>query len=206
MNQQINLYQPIFRRERHVFGAYTMAKAASLVVVALVGFYIFGLVEVMGLESEVRQLEAREQSYSAQLQRIAAGTSGQQTATIDDELKLLNRQLADKQRLVEVLRTQQFGKTIGFSARLKALAEHTVDGVWLTRIIADGGSQGLYLRGESIHEELIPAYLRSLSEAADLDGLLFDSLRVERNEENNQRITFTVASRGVTEEAGDDRR
>ncbi len=37
MRQQINLYQPVFRRERKVFSAVAMIQVLALVFVALLG-------------------------------------------------------------------------------------------------------------------------------------------------------------------------
>lgn len=197
MDQQINLYQPMFRRQRHLFGARTMVKTLAMLGLALLGLYFFALLEVLGLEKEVAQLESREQAYSAQLQHVTANQGEASNSGVDGELKLLNSQLAEREKLVQVLSSQQFGKTIGFSSKLRALAERTVKGVRLTRIAANGSGDGLFLHGESLHEELIPAYLQGLSEAPELDGLKFDRLTVTQDDEVGGPVTFEVASRAV---------
>ena len=199
MDQQINLYQPMFRRQRHLFGARTMAKTLAMLGLTLIGLYGFALFEVLGLEKEVTQLESREHAYSMQLQRVTANQTGTPN-DIDGELQALNGQLRERQQLVQVLSAQQFGKTIGFSSKLRALAEHTIKGVRLTRVAAIGGGQGLFLQGESLHEELVPAYLRGLSEAPELNGLKFDQLSVFQQEEVPGRVTFQVASRAVIDQ------
>lgn len=194
----------MFRRQRHLFGARTMVKTLAVLGLALISLYCFALLEVIGLENEVAQLESREQAYSMQLQRVAATQAGSPISGIDGELKLLNSQLLEREELVQVLSTQQFGKTVGFSSKLRALAERTVRGVRLTRVAASGGGDGLFLQGESLHEELIPTYLQGLSEAPELDGLKFDRLSVNQDEETPGRVTFEVASRAVIDllEAG----
>jgi hypothetical protein len=197
MDQQINLYQPMFRRQRHLFGTRTMVKTLAMLGLALLGVYCFALLEVLGLEKEVAQLESREQAYSVQLQRLTASQNGAPRSGIDGELKLLNSQLVEREKLVQVLSSQQFGKTIGFSSKLRALAERTVNGVRLTRVAANGGGDGLLLQGESLHEELIPTYLQGLSEAPELDGLKFDRLTVSQDEEAPGRVIFEVASSAV---------
>ena len=68
--QQVNLYQPIFRKQRQVFSAPTLAQAAALIVVALLGLYGFGRFKLTGLEVELGQLEAREKALTAQLASI----------------------------------------------------------------------------------------------------------------------------------------
>jgi len=197
MHQQINLYQPMFRRQRHLFGARTMVKTLATLGLALLGVYCFALLEVLGLEKEVAQLESREQAYSVQLQRVTASQNAAPSSGVDAELKLLNGQLVEREKLVQVLSSQQFGKTVGFSSKLRALAERTVNGVRLTRVAANGGGDGLFLQGESLHEELIPAYLQGLSQAPELDGLKFDRLTVSQDEEAPGRVIFEVASSAV---------
>lgn len=197
MNQQINLYQPMFRRQRHLFGARTLVKTLGVLVFALGAVYVFALLEVLGLETEVAQLASREQAYATQMQRVTATQQPGDTKNVDAELKALNSALVEREKLVQVLTAQQFGKTVGFSSKLHALAERTVRGVRLTRVAASGAGQGLYLQGESLHEELIPSYLQGLSEAPELDGLTFDSLTISQNEAKPNTVTFEVASRSV---------
>ena len=73
--QQINLYQPIFRRQRQIFSALTMAQAVGVFVTALLTIYGYGLWQVRGLEAEALQLEGREKAYSAQLARLDPSSS-----------------------------------------------------------------------------------------------------------------------------------
>ena len=196
MNQHINLYQPMFRRQRHLFGAVTLLKTLCVLAVALAALYAFAFMEVRGLERELAQLESREQAYSEQLQRVTTNQGPTDLGGVDAELKVLNDALVEREKLVEILAAQQFGKTIGFSSKLRALAEKTVRGVRLTRVAATG-SNGLFLRGESLHEDLIPDYLQGLSEASELDGLTFHRLTISQHEEKPEMVTFEVASRSV---------
>lgn len=197
MDQQINLYQPMFRRQQHLFGARTLVKTLGVLGFALGAVYVFALLEVLGLEKEVAQLESREQAYATQMQRVTANQQPGDTKNVDVELKALNSALVEREKLVQVLTAQQFGKTVGFSSKLRALAERTIRGVRLTRVAASGAGQGLFLQGESLHEELIPSYLQGLSEAPELDGLTFDSLTISQNEAKPDTVTFEVASRSV---------
>jgi hypothetical protein len=45
--QQVNLYQPIFKRQRHIFSALTMLQSAAVVIVALLTIYGYGLCNSM---------------------------------------------------------------------------------------------------------------------------------------------------------------
>src|SRR5258706_453055 len=66
MYQQINLYQPIFRKQRQIFSATTLAQVLGVVAAALLLLYGYGLLQVRGLEAQVVQLEGREQALTGQ--------------------------------------------------------------------------------------------------------------------------------------------
>ena len=114
--QQINLYQPIFRRQQHVFSAVAMVKVVGVVAVALALVYFYGVWQVLGLEAEVVILEGREKAYAAQLARLDPTETIQRRQRMEDELKQLNETLLQQQRLVEILREQPLGST-GFQRR-----------------------------------------------------------------------------------------
>ena len=52
MYQQINLYQPIFRKQRQIFSATTLAQVLGVVAAALLLLYGYGLLQVRGLEGQ----------------------------------------------------------------------------------------------------------------------------------------------------------
>jgi hypothetical protein len=199
--QQVNLYQPIFRKQRQIFSARTMAQAAALVAVALLGLYAYGLWQVLGLEAEVVQLEGREKAYVAQLARIDPSVTSSRRAEVDQELKKLDATLLDQQRLIDVLRDQPLGATEGFSGFLAALGRQHRPELWLTSFAINGGTRALELDGRAVRADLIPEYLQSLGREPALDGQKFDRLEIERDD---AEVTFHATSRAA--KAGDELR
>ena len=61
MSQQINLYNPLFRKQKKVFSAMALLPAIGLVVLAVAGFYFY-------LSAQNSRLEARAADSSRQLQ------------------------------------------------------------------------------------------------------------------------------------------
>ena len=196
MYQQINLYQPIFRREHHLLSATTVAQAAGMLSVTLLLIYGFATWQVLGLEAEVLQLEKREQAYAEKVQRLGLGSDAERRAQVEAELEQVNQQLARQQQLVEVLEKQEFGGATGFSPRLTALAHTHIKGLWLTRVALRGAQGEMQLAGESIFAGLVPEYLQRLSEEPAMEGVGFDSLDIRRIE-NSTHVTFTVSSRAL---------
>jgi hypothetical protein len=200
--QQINLYQPIFRKQRQVFSAATMAQAAALVAVALLGLYAFGRFKIAGLEAEVVQLEAREKALTAQLGRIDPNVGASRRAEAEQEIKKLNATLLEQQRLIDVLRDQPLGTTDGFSSYLAALGrQHTAE-LWLTDLTINGATRAIELGGRSVRADLVPAYLQHLGRETALAGQRFDRFDIERDE-GKPEVAFHVTSRNVDAAAGE---
>jgi hypothetical protein len=196
MYQQINLYQPIFRKQRQIFSAVTMLQVAAFFAVALLAVYGYGVWQVRGLEAEMVQLEGRERAFAAQIGRIDPTTNTDRRSAVERELKELNATLFGQQRLVDVLREQPLGTTAGFSGYLGALGRQHTDGLWLTDFVINGGAGALELSGRSVRAELVPEYLQRLGTEQAMAGQRFDRLDIERDEENAE-VAFRVASRAV---------
>ncbi len=194
MYQQINLYQPIFRKERHLLSALTVAQAAGMLTVTLLLIYGFANWQVLGLEAEVLQLENREQAYAQKVQRLGLGSDAERRQRLETELQQVNAELARQQQLVEILKKQEFGGATGFSPRLTALAHTQVKGLWLTRVALSGAAGEMQLAGESLFAGLVPEYLNRLSAEPAMEGVGFFSLEIQRVPDN-KRVTFSVSSR-----------
>lgn len=194
--QQVNLYQPIFRRQKQIFSAATMFQATAVVAIALLTIYVYGLWQVRGLENEVIQLEGRESAYSAQLASLDPGSSDARRREMEQELARLDRTLDAQQRLIQVLREQPLGSTAGFSRYLTALGRRRTEGLWLTSISINGASNAIELAGETISPDLVPAYLLGLGAEEALAGQRFDEFTIERTDTGSN--AFRVSSRAVS--------
>jgi Fimbrial assembly protein (PilN) len=197
MYQQINLYQPIFRKQRQIFSAMTMVQALGLVAVALVAVYGYGLLQVTNLEFEVVQLEGREKALATQLARIDPSLTERRRVEVEQELRRLNATLVDQQRLIDVLRDGPLGDTSGFSPYLAALGRRRTPELWLTQFAINGGSGAIELTGRSTRPDLVPEYLQRLGHEPALVGQQFDHFEIERDKENGES-QFRATSRAVT--------
>jgi hypothetical protein len=194
--QQVNLYQPIFRKQRQVFSARTMAQAILVVAAALLAIYAYGIWELSGLDAEVVQLEGREKAFAAQLGRIDPNLGANRRAEVDQEIKSLSATLNDQQRLIDVLRDQPLGTTQGFSSYLAALGRQHTPLLWLTSLTINVATRAVDLGGRSVRAELVPEYLQHLGAETALAGQRFDRLDIERDKDGTE-IEFHVKSRKV---------
>ena len=53
MSQQINLYSPLFRKQKKIFSGVAMAQATTLVVVGVLAFYAYVSLQTSLLEIRV---------------------------------------------------------------------------------------------------------------------------------------------------------
>jgi hypothetical protein len=196
MYQQINLYQPIFRKQRQIFSAVTMLQAVGVVAVALLGIYGYALAQVGALEAEVVQLEGREKALTTQRMRIDPKLSANRRAELETELRRLNATLLDQQRLIDVLREQPLGRVEGFSGYLAALARQRTPELWLTEIGINGGTAAIELAGRSLYPKLVPEYMQRLGNEPALAGQQFDRFEIELDDETGES-RFRATSRAA---------
>ena len=206
MYQQINLYQPIFRKQRQIFSAATMLQALAIVTVALLAIYGYGLLRVRGLETEVVQLEGRERALNVQLARIDPSFSQGRRDEVDGELKRLNATLLDQQRLIEVLRDEPLGDTAGFSPYLAALGRQRTPELWLTGLAVNGGTGAIELAGRSLDPKLVPEYMQRLSGEAALAGQRFDRFEITHDAETGEAVFRATSRAAALQLAVNDRR
>ncbi len=202
MYQQINLYQPIFRKQRQIFSATTLVQGVGIVAAALLAIYGYGLLQVRGLEGEVVQLEGREKALTTQIARIDPAQNQHRRTEVDEELKKLNATLVTQQRLIDVLRERPLGSQRGFSGYLAALGrEHTAE-LWLTQFAINGSTGALEIAGRSTRPELVPEYLQRLGHEQALTGQRFDALEIARDADNGEAV-FHATSQAAALAAAD---
>ena len=131
MHQQINLFQPVFRKQQKVFSATTLAQIAAMVLVLLIA--ILGHVR-WTLASMGRSAEALQQQHDHIRKQIGALEASYQTPdtkTLDTEIEQLMANIDQRNKLL-----MQFGQLMiqhrrGFAEKFKALAEQHIPGLWL---------------------------------------------------------------------------
>ena len=180
MSQQINLYNPIFRKQKKVFSSTTMVQAFALIVIVVTVFYYS-----IALQTSVLEIRAAEsgRQLKAELERLKAYGAGESPA---ERAKLL----ADRRKALETALTantqalsafdSEAGRAEGYAEVLRALARVSVDGVWLTRINFARGKGEVSIAGRATRPELVPAYLERLRGEQALRGRDFSRLEVTR--------------------------
>lgn len=182
MSQQINLYQPIFRKEEKKFSTVAMLQAVGVVVVGVLAMYGYTLWQIAALKNELSRVE---QSHATATKRLADANErfGQRGgSSIDGEIVRLEGEVVAKQRIQEILQRGVFSNTRGFSDYFVSFARQHTPGVWLTGFDIVGSAEQMTLAGRTTNPELVPRYMQKLSSEKTLSGIEFRVFQMNRPE------------------------
>lgn len=192
--QQVNLYQPIFRRQQRFFSAQSMLQSLAVIAIAFVTVYAYGRLQLNDLETEAALLANREDAYVLQLASLDTSSSMSRRADIERSLEDLNKSLESQQQLIDALDRAALGTATGFSAKLAALGRRHTAPLWLTALHLDGNTRSVELSGRSTNPDLVPRYLLGLGDEPALAGQRFDLFEIRRSE-TGEGVEFQVSSR-----------
>jgi Tfp pilus assembly protein PilN len=179
MSQQINLYNPIFLKQKHYFSALTMVQALAVVLVGALGIYAFEVWQNRTLERVLAETDQRVAAQREQLLKFAKEYSEQGASrALTDDLAKAEGRLQQRQALLSDLRTGVGGDIQGFSPYLGALAKQATPGVWLTGIEIGARGSSLVLRGRALESRMVPAYIRALNREAPMQGRAVGELQL----------------------------
>ena len=197
MKQQINLYQPMFRKQEKVFSALTMLQITGFFIVVLAGIYAYNVNRLKPFSIELRNTNTQLEKLSKQIEVVSRSlTSRGKNKLMESEITRLTLRLENMQKVKTALSEGSFGNASGFSTLFEALARNRVDGAWLTEItISDGGGK-LALSGKSIDPELVPIYIKRLAQAPVFKNQNFNILELERLTGARDLIGFNISSGG----------
>lgn len=180
MSQQVNLYQPVFRKQKRKFSALAMLQATVLVVLGIGLLYGYTWWQVRQLRAEAAQTNKQLANLTKRMDETARQFGERlQNMDLQAQVQKLQAQVAEKQRLQQVLQSAQFN-TQGFSDYFIAFARQYTPGVWITGIEITGAADQLTLSGRSTNPELVPRYLQKLSSEKRLSGIEFQTFQMSR--------------------------
>jgi type IV pilus assembly PilN-like protein len=175
MSQQINLFNPAFRKEKKHFSAVTMLQALAALCVGAAAIYAWEAHQNRRLE---RVLAETDRQVSAHRDRMVGLSKEFSSKGRSDELSRVEERLRMRRELLNELQSGAGGTTQGFSPYLAALARRTTQGVWLTGVEIGGKASDIVIRGRVLDSELVPAYIRSLNREEPFAGRAVNELRL----------------------------
>lgn len=193
--QQVNLYQPIFRKQKKVFSALALVQALVLLALALTSIYGYGRWQLLALDKALagaKTQRATTQARLSEIQRLTPPRARDQRLV--RAVESLHSQNEFKRRTLAMLEADLGGAQAGFVGQLEGLARQRVDGVWLTRLALSEGGSGIGLNGNALAPELVPRYLQRLSAEASFSGTQFRTFLLERDANQDNWVAFELSS------------
>lgn len=195
MNQQINLYQPIFRKEKIVFSARTIFWLAVGFIVILLLWSILVEQRVAGLEAEHERQAAAEQraiDQLAELQRTMPPS--EPDAELIDRVETLEQRRDNMRESLEILQRRLPRQRAALGERLDALARQVPRGLWLTGLEMGAAGNGLSIHGRALSPRLVPEFVDALASEPALTGLGFRTVRIAAAGDDIPGIEFTLST------------
>jgi cell division protein FtsB len=195
MYQQINLYQPVFRRQHKIFSAVTLLQILAVIAVLLLALYGHAQWTLGNLQHTATSLEAQFRQLEAKLTALeAASQVSSATDSMNNELNRLRRRIAGRQQLLDRFDRFTLKSGPGFGDIFEALALHTLPGLWLTGVqLTQAGDTEL--RGTTLDPELVPRYLQQLPDHPRFRSLQQGSVHLARHEPENREVEFILRSK-----------
>jgi Tfp pilus assembly protein PilN len=181
VSQQINLFNPLFVKRVKYFSVLTMLQSLAFLIVGLAAFYGYSLEQEAALERQTAD-SLRESAFQKErLARLSAGYSpGASQKQAEEELRATESAIAAREALLRKIQSGTLEKTAGYSEYLRALARQIVNGVWITGVTIEEGSQNLTLTGKALQADLVPVFIGKLGAESALRGRTFDSLVISQ--------------------------
>ena len=201
MSQQINLYQPMFRKQRRVLCASAMLQTLAIVVCGFMSLYAYGLSQVHLLGEEVEGLHQQRDDARARLVGLEQQVPVRaESLDIIERVRLLRLEVNQRRQLLAALSTRVAAEQDGFASFLAGLARQRIEGLWLTGIHISEGGQRLSIRGRALRPELVPVLVRQLGREPSFDGLAFGALNIDRREPSSP-VDFQLQTMRMEDES-----
>jgi hypothetical protein len=180
VSQQINLFNPIFRKQKKYFSSVAMAQALAIICVAC---GLLALDAAYRMQALAKQASATETLLAAREQRLTevkvqfaprpkSATLAAETLAAQQELTMLQTASATVQR-------GGFGDTHGFSRYFSAFARQSIDGLWLTELRLSSGGAAIGIQGNALQAPLVPQYMARLANEPVMKGKAFATLAID---------------------------
>ncbi|HEX7984849.1 MAG TPA: MSHA biogenesis protein MshA [Duganella sp.] len=181
MSQQINLFNPIFLKQKKVFTALPMVEALGVIVAGALLLTWYAGQRVADLEhtAEVGKilLADRERRLVEANKQFAPR---QKSATLATEVAQAEVELKSLRQVESVLRDGTLGNAVGYAEYFRALSRQNVNGLWLTGVSIVGAGNDIGVQGRAMQPTLIPAYIARLKSERVMRGKSFASLDISR--------------------------
>jgi hypothetical protein len=193
VDQQINLFQPIFRKERKLLSFLALIQLGAVALVSLLAIYAFAWMQVVSLEDDLSMLSKQHTIHLAQLEQASRELSARDAEdTVPGEIKRLEAEIEAENYVLSVLSSDLQQQSEGFSSYLEGFSKQIVRGMWLTGFKVVNSGSSMFISGGALSPDLLPMFIQQLANEPALTGTQFNSLQILREEPQHSWIDFKL--------------
>ncbi len=179
MTQQINLFNPIFRKQKKYFSSVAMVQALGIICVGVALLATDAAIRTQALTKQAAAtnalLELKQQRLTAVKAQFAPRVK---SATLAAEIVAAQQEMTMLQNATATVKRGGFGDTRGFSAYFRAFARQSVPGVWLTDLEVASEGDRIGVQGNALQAPLVPQYMSRLAQEPVMKGKEFSTLSI----------------------------
>lgn len=192
MYQQVNLYQPTFRRQPKVLSTTTLATIVAIVTGLMLAGYLDARSTLQGLRRTSANLALNQVQLDARLDQIASAAVASATTDLEDDLATLRSRIADRNALLHRVDDLFIGAGAGFGDVFEALARTSLPGLWLSEIrLGEDGS--IRISGSASDPAQVARYLREVARQPSLASLFDGTVDIERDDARPSTVDFVLS-------------
>lgn len=181
--QQINLYQPILRKQERVFSLNTLLRGNLVIFGLLLVIYFISIYQGHSLQQQVEKLKLERTQHSNTLTELRNKyPPKKKDLALVEAIKTSQALLEHRMRLIKELRHQNTGAggNPGFSEQLTGLARQHVKSLWFEEISVRDNKQ-LTLLGKTTSAREVPLLIQRLANEPSFNGTVFSSVNITRD-------------------------
>lgn len=187
MMQQINLYQPIFRKEEKIFSAKTLLIGNLLVLIGIGMLYGATLWQGESLQSQLTQtMNQRDENRDRITKLSAQYPQKKRNPQLAINIANARARLAFLREVSLTLSAQENGIERGFSEHLAGLSRQDIPKLWLNKISILRGGSDIKLNGSTTVSERVPYYIQQLSLEDVFQGTSFHRLSISADQDDKR--------------------
>jgi hypothetical protein len=180
VSQQINLFNPIFLKQKKYFSTVAMAQALGLLLAGSICLGVYTNFQSRSLEAQAVNTSSQLVEAQAQLAKVsAAAAARQKSKSLEEEIQKADGDVKSLQQILDLLQKGDFGNTKGYAEYLRAFSRQIAEGIWLTGFGIFGAGSEIGIQGRALRPESVPSFINRLKREPVLRGKSFSALAMQ---------------------------
>lgn len=189
--QQVNLYQSELKDIKLKYSASNVLLFCIGLVVVLFVVYGFNYIQLQNHQEKLSVVSKAQEKLKIVKAKLESSTE-KKDAALEKKIIAKNKELAKKQRVLKVLKQDEFGNADGFDAFVGGLARQRLEGLWLTKLRLANGGTSILMQGSTTNSVLLPKYLQALSKEDVFSGATFEHFEINKDVKFKKRFNFNL--------------